>query len=377
VSEELTAEDRALLAALAALEPGSTSTLASEPQAPRPGPGARAAAGPEAAGREADAAAGREADAAAGRPEPADGEAGATGNRPEAAGRQADASAGAASARENETAAAETLARLYQEALGLLPYALSPVAPRLETKRRLMAVAAAAAAPASQAAATVTPGSQAAPAATPRVLARPATLPPRPRPPRPAEPRGARRWPLALAAALILALLGTSGWLYRGLLEQGKAISSIAEQRNAAQQRADRAEGRLAQLTADVKNLRDNFSVVTSPAVEACTLRPVMSEMASARGILFVAADHQHWYMSLRGLPPAGSGKVYQLWFVADQGPVSAGTFSAEAGSPLEAGSEHMPAGTRAVRITLESGPGSASPGGPDVLRNADALHTL
>jgi hypothetical protein len=36
-----------------------------------------------------------------------------------------------------------------------------------------------------------------------------------------------------------------------------------------------------------------------------------------------------------------------------------------------------MPAGTKAVRITLENSPGSPAPNGPDVLRNADTLHTL
>jgi hypothetical protein len=355
VSEELTAEDRALLAALAALEPGSASVPA--PAAPSPRlPGAPAASGPEAPGREAEETAGG----------------------PGTAGRGAGAPAGAAAAREDEAAATETLIRLYHETLGLLPYGLPPAAPRPETKRRLMAAAAAAApAPPGASAFPAAPAAPGAATPTPAILARPAAPPLRPPPPRPAEPSRRRRWPLALAAALILALLGTCGWLYRELLDQGTTVASLGEQRDAARQRADRAEGRLAQLNADVKSLRDNFSVVTSPAVEACALQPVMPKLATARGILFVAADHQHWYMSLRGLPPAGSGKVYQLWFVADQGPVSAGTFRAESGSPWEAGSEHMPAGTKAVRITLENGSGAASPGGPDVLRNADALHTL
>jgi hypothetical protein len=344
VTEELTGEDRALLAALAALEHGPASAPESEPPSPRRLHGA-----------------------------PAGGDA-----------REDEAAA----AREDEAAAAETLTRLYLETVGLLPYALPPAAPRPETKRRLMAAAAAATAPASSAE-SGSPGASASQAASaspappgeatpaPAILARPAAPLFRPLPPRPAEPGGRRGWPLAVAAALILALLGTCGWLYRGLLDQGKTIASLGDQRDAARQRADRAEGRLARLTAEVKSLRDNVSVVTSPAVQACALQPVMPEMASARGILFVAADHQHWYMSLRGLPPAGSGKVYQLWFVADQGPVSAGTFRADSGSSWEAGSEHMPAGARAVRITLENGSGAASPGGPDVLRNADALHTL
>ncbi len=140
-----------------------------------------------------------------------------------------------------------------------------------------------------------------------------------------AGPRRSRSWlPLPLAAALIVALLGACGWLVLGLREQGRTIAGLGRQRDDARQHAG-----------------------------------------------------QHWYMSLRGLPPAGRNRVYQLWFVADGGPVSGGTFTTEAGKPWELSSEHMPAGTRAVRITLENGAGAPAPSGPDVLRNAGALHAI
>jgi hypothetical protein len=90
VSEELTSEDRALLAAFAALEPETVAPPS--PALPAtPSPAARPAQEP-------------------GQPAPpADG------------------------------AEAETLTRLYHEVLGLMPFALAPAAPPPEVKRRLMA----------------------------------------------------------------------------------------------------------------------------------------------------------------------------------------------------------------------------------------------
>jgi anti-sigma-K factor RskA len=326
VSEELTPEDRALLAALAALQP--------EAVAPSPSPAAHSAREP-------------------GQPAPP-----------------------------GDAAEAETLTRLYHEVLGLMPFALAPAAPPPEVKRRLMArlagpdlagreAAAApspAAAPATSAATAPATGTGRQDRLAPASRSRSASVPGR---------SGAPRWLSALAAALILALLGTCGWLLNDLRERRDAIVRLAAQRDAALRHAGEAEARLGRLTSQVSSLRDSFSVMTSPAVEVCNLRAATPEQADARGMLFVAADHQHWAMSLRGLRPPAGGKVYQLWFVADRGPVSGGTFAARPGAPVELGSDRMPAGTKGVRITLENSPGSPAPSGPDVLRNADTLHAL
>jgi len=350
VNDELTPDDRALLAAIAALERGSGRAAA-----PAPPP-----AVPE----------------------------GAPGAAP------------GASQDGGDTAAIETLTRLYQETLGLVPFGLEPAAPPPAAKGRLMALVATGeagaqplpAADPSGAAAVRPAGDAGASRGMAPDVARPAGLRAVPvsshsshsgraarAAPQPVAGarRGPSRWPLTLAAALILALLGAGAWLYRGLLTQGETIARLARERNLALRHGADMEARLDRLTSQVRSLREGVSVVTSPAVEVCNLRAVSPEMADARGIMFVAADHQHWYLSLRGLPPAGSGKVYQLWFVADQGTVSGGIFTARPGAPAELGSEHMPAGTRAVRITLENGAGAPAPTGPDMLRNADTLHAI
>ncbi len=328
MSHELTSDDEALLTALAVLE-----------QDPGNPPG-RAPAG--------------------GGGLPADAAAGGRDGAPEGAGG-------------GHVEAVDTLTRLYHEALGLIPSSLPPMVPSPEVKRRLMAAISAggsAARPAEGAAAGLAEPLSFAPPAAPAATAVRAL--------RPGAGSGSRSW-LALAAALIVGLLGVSGWLFHGLTERDEAVARLTAQRAEALQQVSDAEARLQRAEVAAKNMRQSFSVVTSPAVEVCALRPSspMPAVAGAHGILFVAADHQHWYMSLRGLQPAGAGKVYQLWFIGAQGPVSAGTFTGDPGSPWELGSEHMPPDTREVRITVEDGAGSPAPRGQEVLRNTDLFRVL
>jgi hypothetical protein len=73
--------------------------------------------------------------------------------------------------------------------------------------------------------------------------------------------------------------------------------------------------------------------------------------------------------MSLQGLQPVQAGKTYKLWFVADAGAVDAGSFSAQPGAPIELSSQHMPANTKGVMVTLENDPRATAPTGPEILR--------
>jgi hypothetical protein len=287
--------------------------------------------------------------------------------------------------------AGETLTRLYTESLGLIPYALDPVVPSAAVRRRLMAIVTGdetqevdrpAAAPASPALPPTPPA--------PLAVARPADAA------LPAagfgagfQARRARRWPLALAAGFVLALLGLSAWLYQGRLQTGRLLDADraevarlqreldAERANAAEFAAARAE--LAGLRARVGELESSFSLVTSPTVEMSALRPTgrVALARQARGRLYIADDHQHWYLSVHDLAPSGAGREYQLWFLGDQGAVSGGTFTAAPGAPVNLSSAHMPAGTKAIIITLEPAPGASAPSGPEVLRASPPVKIL
>jgi anti-sigma-K factor RskA len=262
---------------------------------------------------------------------------------------------------------AETLARLYTEVLGLLPFELAPVEPSSEVRERLMAV-------------VHGDETQPAPGTAPAVVSPRSSQevrPPRPAPAPQAVPaarrRAPRRWPQLLAAVLCLWLLGISVWLFLQVRQQGQTIARLEQELIDERARAEDAVAEARKLQSSALDLREKFQLVTSPAVEVSPMRPAGPQplQPGARGVLFVASDHQHWYLSLEGLAPAGPGKTYKLWFVADQGPVSAGSFTARPGAPVELSSKTMPAGTRQTLVTLEEDPAAAAPAGPEILRSA------
>jgi hypothetical protein len=270
------------------------------------------------------------------------------------------------------TDADETLARLYTEVLGLVPYELEPAAPRPEVKSRLLSIVRGD---------ETLPGDETQemePRLTPPVVL--AAVPPPAPAPRPVvshevpAARGmamsARRrsvWPMALAAALFLALGGLCGWLF---LRQTQMEETIASLETALATERREAEQSVAGMQAAMERMRVNFMLVTAPAVKASPLRPV-DPQSQARGILFVAADNQHWYLAVHDLPPAPQGSDYQLWWEAAEGTFSGGVFDPGDGEKVELYSETMPAGTRGVMITLEPARGGSKPTGPEILRAA------
>jgi hypothetical protein len=311
----------------------------------------------------------------------------------EALERGSEASSGAPRADES----GETLARLYNEVLGLIPYELEPVEPSAGAKARLM--------DAIQSARPVETPVEIKDARDPapptlaepiRLTSVPPVQPPRsggvptPAPFRPASqetriyrpasltppPRRVvrpARWPLALAASLALVFAGFSAVLYLQLSQQRDTIDALGQQLDLERGRAASAVKQVRQSEADALSMREKFALITSPAVEASPMRPPAGNplQPAARGVLFVASDHQHWYLCLHGVEPAPAGKTYKLWFMANGGPVSGGVFTARPGEPVELSSKEMPAGTKAVKVTLEADPQTPKPAGPEVLQAA------
>jgi hypothetical protein len=258
----------------------------------------------------------------------------------------------------------EMLARLYTEVLGLLPAGLEPAAPRPEGRARLLeALTGEPPRPA--------PLPRPEPVARPREISREMPAAPVP-PPRVAmvAPPPRRSWPLALAASLVLVLGGLCGWLLQQRAAQEVTIESLRAELDGERRKAEQAAAEAAQASQGMERMRANFALVTAPAVTVSPLHPV-GEPSRARGMLFVAPDHQHWYMAVHDLPPAAPGRDYQLWWVADGGTFSGGTFDTRPGETMELSSETMPANTRDVLITLEAEGGAPAPTGPQVLRAA------
>jgi hypothetical protein len=269
------------------------------------------------------------------------------------------------------------LARLYTEVLGLLPAELEPVAPRPEGRARLLAAVSGEPKPVpvpDPATQEIAPrsASQPEPVARPAVVSREAPVAPAPPPPRramaAAPPR--RSWPLALAASLALVLGGLCGWLLQQRAAQDVTIETLRAELEGERRKAEQVVAQMNQASQRMERMRTNFALVTAPAVTVSPLHPV-GEPSRARGMLFVAPDHQHWYMAVHDLPPAAPGRDYQLWWVADGGTFSGGTFDTRPGEKMELSSETMPANTRDVMITLEAEGGAQAPTGPQVLRAA------
>lgn len=193
----------------------------------------------------------------------------------------------------------------------------------------------------------------------------------------PTSRRGAttRGWLLPLAATLAVAVLGLaslSGWLWNRVERQRGEIASLRAQA----QELVAARSRLADAVEARNSLEDRLGLVASRGVEICPLRPSGDHPLAreARGVLFIGADHQHWYLSLEGLDPAPQGRVYQLWFITPDGPVSGGTFTNEQGRREELYSSQMPDGTNAVAVTLEPEGGMEQPTGPRLLWGDEAM---
>ena len=289
----------------------------------------------------------------------------------------------------------ETLARLYAEVLGLIPSELEPVAPDPGIKQRLMAsitgeaprTQATAQAPAPRPAPAAASAPEPAAVPPPAAAARPPQGPPAPVPvsrevraaPRPpARSRPPRRWPLLLAASLALIFAGSSAWLYDQWITEQTKTTQLGQLLEEERRRSLQGNEPVEALRAEVASLREKLDMVTTPAVEVSPLRPEGNLQPEARGLLFVAADHQHWYLNMEGLQPAGADKVYQLWWMAgDNTAESGGTFVARPGERIELSSETMPAGTTTAVVTLENAGGAPVPTGPVVLRSTGIRQLL
>ncbi len=266
---------------------------------------------------------------------------------------------------------AETLHRLYTEVLGLLAQEPAPVAPRPETRERLLASLRAGGA----ATADLAPPAPQPPAAEVVPFPIPDQTAPAPEPAAP--PR--RVWPWLAAAGLALAAISAL-WVQSSLdLRAARSqAAGLGRDLAASRERERAASERLAGLELDLAGLSSKLGMVTQAGSLVCPLRPQPGGPGSqARGAVYIAADHQHWFLRVVGLPPVPAGETYQLWFLTAEGPVSGGVFRTAAGADAEIGSPTMPGGIVGFAVTVEPAPGAASPTGPRVLAGSETRELL
>ena len=187
---------------------------------------------------------------------------------------------------------------------------------------------------------------------------------------------GWSRWALPLAASFALALLGVSGWQRAHMERQQEEIAQLSGHLR----EVNLQSGELVRYQQDLEAAQAKLSVLAASGVEVCRLYPMEKRLAEAppRATLFVAPDHQRWYLRIDGLEPSPEDQDYQLWFITDEGAkVSAGTLDPRPGARTELTSTTMPGGTIAVSITVEPLGGSPEPSSPPLLYGDEVMRIL
>jgi anti-sigma-K factor RskA len=204
--------------------------------------------------------------------------------------------------------------------VGVLADAVPQVTPRPEVRNRVLGIAA-------------VPGLT---TSAEHVVVR-GSLPQR----RKSRPSRSTLW-LSIAAAIVIAI--------------GAAIYAVRVQRQLGelQARFDQAQTAAAVLTAPDLARIDLQGQPSAPDARARAL------WSRSRGLVFTAAN----------LPPAPAGKVYQVWVVTAQRPISAGLFTTDpaGGSTQYYYTPSDIAAPVAVAVTLEPAGGVAAPTGEKYL---------
>jgi anti-sigma-K factor RskA len=170
-----------------------------------------------------------------------------------------------------------------------------------------------------------------------------------------------------IAASLLIALLG-SLLLWRSDRRALQAsINNSREETLAAVKESEELRRRVIKGNARAEELAQINSVIASPSqFEVLSLKPTgdaPATMASSSGTVYWNKRDQRWVVTA-DLPNPPEGKAYQLWFVTDGAPVSAGLIEPdETGHGFTVVS--VPANVEkivAAAITLEPQGGSPQP---------------
>jgi len=157
-----------------------------------------------------------------------------------------------------------------------------------------------------------------------------------------------RRWPLALAAALVVVAggVGSAWWAY------GR-IDALGAER-------DRLAARVAALEDTVS------SFIHDPATR---LIQVSVSTGGRVGTVTIFADsaRHRWLVRCDGLAPNARDQAYQLWFVTDKGMQPAALMAMDRDQPMVMGLPLPQAGERVMgaAMSIEPRAGSTSPSGP------------
>jgi hypothetical protein len=157
-----------------------------------------------------------------------------------------------------------------------------------------------------------------------------------------------RRWPLAVAALLVVGAGGAAWWAKR-------TIDALTLEQ--------------ARLATRVEALEDTVSTfIHGPGTQLLQI-PVSTGGRVGAVTIFADTVRHRWLVRCDGLAPNASDQAYQLWFITETGMMTAAVMPMDQDRPMVMALE-MPGGNVRVMgaaMSIEPRVGSASPSGPVV----------
>lgn len=184
----------------------------------------------------------------------------------------------------------------------------------------------------------------------------------------PAVESGGRRAGRMAPWLITLISIGAAGWAGWQWMQQVTYTQALQQNLDAANLQAIQSEEAAVAALEAVDAARAQVAILAAPDVETLHLagQPAAPD-ASAR---WITSDAAGALFSAAGLPAPPPGRSYQLWFVANDAPISGGMLSvddagrivAAVAPPIRNGSDSIP--LVALAVTLEPEEGSGSPTG-------------
>lgn len=160
--------------------------------------------------------------------------------------------------------------------------------------------------------------------------------------------RGGRRWPLAAAAVLALALGGAAWWADR-------TVSALRLERD--------------RLAAEVEALHDTVATfIHGPATRLIQI-PVSTGGRVGAVTIFADGARHRWLIRCDGLAPNAPDQAYQLWFITRDGMRSAALMPMDTDQPMVMALDmpHEGGPVMGAALSIEPRAGSSEPRGPMV----------
>lgn len=183
----------------------------------------------------------------------------------------------------------------------------------------------------------------------------------------PVRPRsGLQRWAvLAAAASLLIALW--SGWRQARM---GEELERLSGERDRLARQMEGMDQQLAAARSEAQRMAEALAIITAPGGQAVQLAG-LDPSPGASGRTFLDRRNGRAVFYARNLPALQPDRTYQLWWIEDGKPVSAGTFGVdEAGTGTVRVERLAPTGEiQAWAVTVEPAGGVPQPTGAMVLK--------